>query len=73
MKPQDTFEALIQCGIACDRLQDAQDGMPTHLLRQTQLIQRMILSLKDDIESDGKPVRVKVCKSAFPRATQRHL
>lgn len=73
MKPQDTLESLIQCGIACDRLQEAQDGMPGHLKAQAQLIQRMILDLKDEIEGDGKAVAVKVFRPAFPRATQRHL
>lgn len=76
MKRDDAYTASINLGIACDRIQAAHYAMKDDvLIRQAQAIQKLILSLADDVKKAGriKEEQPRVFKAAFPRSEWRHL
>jgi hypothetical protein len=76
LKRDQAFAAVVNLGIACDRIQAAHYELRDDvLIKQAQTIQTLILSLSEDVKKLGriKPEQPSVYKAAFPRATMKHL
>jgi len=73
---REQLEAIINLGIACDRIQAAHYGMANDVMVSDAIvIQKLILTLTDSLKKAAgfKEEQVKVFLPAFPKSTQKHI